>query len=308
MARKPAHFTNHTAEEVHLGFKAAVQSLGMPVSDRESQLQEIRLDGVRIGDRKGELRKPGTSYYGQTFVEARSAAGLMVDLGLASIVLDVRRREPPMPDIEVCLRDGGSIFIEQTMVMDPDAHRLSLVVEETNIRVAGNAAKDAALGYVLESGSFTIRLDRLAECHLLLDLPVDALVAEVCGLGRGLQANISLGCPDAVVYPLLSDLEARYFYRLGVPTGHVIHPPYDHGRLEMLPQLLLERLRAKVDNATAYPSTCRPLWLVLDVDHHFDVGPRLEAVARPLVRSEYASGFDRVVVQHLRRAPIVIDG
>jgi hypothetical protein len=85
MARKAAHFTTHTAEEIGLRFKAAVESLRMRMSDREAKLHEISIDGVRAGDRKGELLKPDTSYYGQTFVEARSAAGLMVDLGLAPL-------------------------------------------------------------------------------------------------------------------------------------------------------------------------------------------------------------------------------
>jgi hypothetical protein len=160
MARKPAHFTAYTAEEVDLRFKATVESLGIRVSDRGAWLHNIPIDGVRSGDRQRELRKPGTSYYGQTFVEARSAAGLMVDLGLASLVLDVRRRDPPLPDVEVCLRDGSSIFIEQTMVMDPAAHRLSTIIEETNISVNRAAATDASLANVLNSGLFDIRLAR----------------------------------------------------------------------------------------------------------------------------------------------------
>jgi len=234
MARKAAYFTIHTAEEIDLRFKAAVETLGMRVSNRDAQLHEIPIDGVRSGDRKSELRKPGTSYYAQTFIEARSAAGLMVDLGLAPLVLDVQRREPPFPDVEVCLRDGSSIFIEQTMVMDPDAHRLSTVIDKTNISVSRAAAADDTLRNILNGGLFTIRLDRLTEEHLALMLPVSALTAEVCTFGRQLKGEISLRRPEPTEYPLLAELGARIFYRPGIRTGTVIQPPMDHGRLRIL--------------------------------------------------------------------------
>ena len=259
MTRKAAHFTTHTAEEIDLSFKAAVESLVMRVSELKAKLHEIPIDGVRSGVRKGELRKPDTSYYGQTFVEARSAAGLMVDLGLAPLVLDVRRREPPFPDVEVCLQDGNSIFIEQTIVMDPDAHRLSIVIEETNISVTQAAATDGALRDILDVGLFTIRLDHKTERHLTLTLPVRALSAEVCSVGRQLEGDVPWRRPKPKDYPLLAELSAHIFYRPVIRTGAVIQPPMDHGRLPVLPPTLREWLRSKLGKAGTYAAECRPL-------------------------------------------------
>ena len=308
MARKPTHFTTYTAEEVHLRFKAAVESLGMRVSDRDAQIHELPIDGIRVGDRKSELRKPGTSYYGQTFVEARSTAGLMVDLGLAPLVADIKRHEPPLPDVEVCLRDGTSIFIEQTMVMDSDAHHFSTTIEETNILINRAAETDHTLERVLNGGIFTIRLDRLNDGHLTLALRADALAAEVCVLARQLHGPISLGRPERTTYPLLAQLNALYFYQLKSRTGSAFQPPADHGRLHMFTPALRERLRSKLGKVSTYPPACRPLWLVLDVDHHFpSIGSRLDAIARNVVKSEKPHGFDRIVVQQMRHAPIVIE-
>ncbi len=280
----------------------------MPVSDRETRMHDVQVDGVRIGERRSELRKPETSYYGQTFVEARSAAGLMVDLGLASIVADIRRREPPFPDVEVCLRDGNSIFIEQTMVMDPAAHRLSMAVEEINIRVNRTAEADIELGYIFNNGAFIIRLDRLTESHLALTLPIDALASEVCALARELGGPVFVQCPESARYPVLTTLDARFSYHPGSRTGAVIHPPMDHGRLHVLAPTLRERLRSKFDKVGTYPASCRPLWLVLDVDHHFPpTGSRLDAAARNIVLDENPHGFDRVIVQQMRHLPIIVE-
>ena len=168
MARKPAHFTQHTNEETHLRVKAALSQLGMSVDAREDKLNDITVDGVRIGDRLAEMRKPGTTFYGQTYIEARSAAMLMVNLCVEQLVLDVRRLDPPAPDIEVRFRDGTSIFVEQTMVMDDGARRLSMAVDNANAAVMATA--DSAVLTALDAGLLTIRLDRLTTAHLDLEV------------------------------------------------------------------------------------------------------------------------------------------
>ncbi len=68
--------------------------------------------------------------------------------------------------------------------MDRDAHRLSMIIEETNISVTQAAATDGVLRNVLDAGLFTIRLDHLTGRRLALTLPVMALSAEVRSVGR----------------------------------------------------------------------------------------------------------------------------
>lgn len=163
------------------------------------------------------------------------------------------------PDVEVCLHDGNSIFIEQTIVMDPDAHRLSIAIEETNISVTQAAATDGGLRDILDVGLFTIRLDHKTERHLTLTLPVRALSAEVCSVGRQLEGDVSWRRPKPKDYPLLAELSARIFYRPVIRTGAVIQPPMDHGRLPVLPPTLREWLRSKLGKAGTYAAECRPL-------------------------------------------------
>lgn len=72
MARKPSHFTAQTNNEMQLRFKTAVTQLGQSVDAREDRLQGVRVDGVRLGDRLAEMRKPGSLFYAQSYIEARS--------------------------------------------------------------------------------------------------------------------------------------------------------------------------------------------------------------------------------------------
>jgi hypothetical protein len=306
MARKPTHFTTHTNEEMHLRFKAAVEQLGMGVDNRESKLHDLTVDGVRLGDRLAEMRKPGTSFYGQSYVEARSAARLMVDLGWDQRVRDIRRLEPPAPDVEVVFDERASIYIEQTMVMDDAAHRLSTTVDSANAVVMRMAATDLVVGHALDAGLLTIRLDRLTPAHLELMIPADDLADEICALARTLRADVSLMRPDPMTQQLLHKLGAQIFYRLGLKTGSPIQPPMDHGRVGMLGPALRKQLRKKVEKAQLYAAKCRPLWLVLDIDHHFGIGS-FERIARDAVASETPGCFERTVVQQVRYAPILIE-
>lgn len=306
MARKPAHFTTHTNEETHLRFKAVVEQLGMSVDSRDEKLHNIKIDGVRIGDRVSEMRKPGTSFYGQSYVEARAAAMLMVDLGRDQRVADVRRLEPPAPDIEVVFGDGTSVFIEQTMVMDDLAHRLSLAVDAANAAVWRAASADPALAAALDAGLLEIRLDRLTPAHLDLELPVDELTAEICAIARDSTEDVLLRRADPMTDQLLHRLGARISYRRNLKTGSAIQPPTDHGRPATLGPTLREQLRKKLRKASGYTAHCRPLWLLINIDNHFGIAS-FERIIRATVESEKPTSFDRTVVQQARYDTIIID-
>jgi hypothetical protein len=290
---------------MHLRFEGAVERLGMSVDAGEEEVNDVPVDGVRLGDRLGEMRKPGTSFYGQSYVEARSAARLMAALGLAAIVQDVRRLEPPAPDVQVLFNDGGCVFIEQTMVMDDDARRATVAIEEVNATVNRVAETDSALRGALDAGLLTIRLRGLTpQNHTTI--PVNELAAEVAALARSIRQDLRLARADPITSPLLYGLDAMIFYRLGLRTAGAIQLPMDHARIETFAPALRERLRAKSEKARHYKSECRPLWLLLDVDHNFALHS-LEAAARAIIASENPSGFDRIVIQQMRHAPVVLE-
>jgi hypothetical protein len=304
MARKPSHFTEHSNEEMHLRFKAAVAQLGQGVDVRSDRLQEIRVDGQRLGDRLAEMRKPGSTYYAQSYVEAQSIGMLMVDLGLADRVRDIRRLEPPAPDVEVCLDDNSSIFVEQTMVMDDGARRISMLVDDVNAAVRTSVDPDVRRG--LDSGLLTIRLDRLSPADLELEIATDDLTAEVSAIASALRNDVSLLRPDPATAPILAELDARIFYRTGLKTGSPIQPPMDHGRPETVEPTLRVRLRKKMEKAGHYSAICRPLWLALDIDYHFGLAT-FNNVARAVIAEENPECFDRVIVQQARTAPLIIE-
>jgi len=304
MARKPTHFTPYSNDESHLRFKAVVAQLGQGVDAREDRLAEVRIDGVRFGDRLPEMRKPGSMFYAQSYVEARSIGMLMVDLDLAERVRDIRRLEPPAPDIEVMLDDGQSIFVEQTMVMDEGARRLSVLVDDVNAAV--RASDDAAVQRGLNAGLLTIRLDRLSAADLELEIAAADLTAEVCAIASALQDDVALLRPDPSTAPNLHQLDARVFYRTGLKTGSPIQPPMDHGRPGLVEPTLRARLRKKIEKAGHYAAICRPLWLVLDVDYHFGLAT-FNNVARTVIAEEAPECFDRIIVQQARTAPLIIE-
>jgi|GEM_PF-5058334 len=133
----------------------------------------------------------------------------MLDLGLRDLVDDVRRQNPPMPDVEIALTDGTSIFIEQTAVMDQHSHLLTLAVEEANFCVAEAQQHDAALAHVLDTGAYIIRFDRLTDAMVGKPVAADTLAAEVCALGQTLSSSILLEKPDVARFPILHGLDAR---------------------------------------------------------------------------------------------------
>jgi hypothetical protein len=51
MSRKPT-LAEHTNEEAHLRFKAAVAQLGQSVDAREGQMHALLIDGVRLGGKR----------------------------------------------------------------------------------------------------------------------------------------------------------------------------------------------------------------------------------------------------------------
>src|ERR1035438_6339898 len=63
----PTEFTNARS---HNWFKSAASALGQAVDARTDRRHAVLVDGVPLGERQGEMRKPDTSFYEKTFTEA----------------------------------------------------------------------------------------------------------------------------------------------------------------------------------------------------------------------------------------------
>lgn len=234
-------------------FSGTIGTLGMRIANpaRDEQIDGVRIDGVPLGARPAELRKPGSAFYATSFLEARCAAAMLVDLGLSAAVTDVVRGDSP--DIEVRLRDAGSLYIEHAMVMDEAATRLLLAIDDANILAYEAALQDEQLRSVFAGGVLTIRLKDLHDIEQLFR--VDALANEIVSVSRATTGPIALRHLDADHFPILYSLGAAMLYRpCSSQTARPIQLPVFHGRKRVLEPALRDMLRKKANKADRYPT------------------------------------------------------
>lgn len=304
MARKPT-LTEQTNADSHAAFKAAVATLGQTVDPNTNRHHAVLVDGVALGQRQNEMRKPGTSFYEQTYSEANAVAHLAVKMGLdRDGIANVLRRATPLPDTELTIGGRTVAFVEQTMVMDQAAHRLTLDVEALNAAIAQSEEASALAAF--DAGMLTVRLNDIPiECYAT-GLPVDDLVAEVCRFLRSLNGDTSPMKVDKSKFPVLGGMRAFGSYRLGGKTLAPVMSLVDHGRANVLHDAITEQIRKKRAKAARYPTACRPLWLLLDVDNHFGWRDDTSA-ARAIISEENPVEYDRVIVQQTYAPPLIVD-
>lgn len=307
MARKPQHYTEHTSSEIHELFESTITAAGMgrlAAPEREQHINAVVMDGVPFGDRKAEVRKPGSDYYATSYLEARSTASMLVDLGIAGDVVNVLRGDAP--DVRVELRGGKWLYVEQAMVMDSAARRLSIIVEDANIATYEQSRHDEYLRRVFDGGIFMIKLSRFTD--LERRCTKQDFTDETLRLARTITSALALRKLDALEYPTLHAFGAGVLYRpCPTPTVWAIQSPLFHGRAAELEPALRDILTAKIAKAARYETNGNPLWLLLDIDMHFDVGPAALRDAAAHVFSDLPqSRFERIVLQQVRYSPLVL--
>jgi hypothetical protein len=304
MARKPI-LTTETIGEGLATFKEAVTRLGHGVDARIERRHDVFVDGVPLRDRQNEMRRPDSSYYEQTFIEANAVAHAAINLNYDKRGrVDVNRLRTPMPDTELRL-DGSTIaFTEQTMVMDQEAHRLSLDVEALN--AAARACDDPGVRAAFKAGMLHLRFEAMPPAYYTSGLAIADILAEIVQLARNLKSDTRPLKPEKQDFPLLAGLGAFGQYRLGLTTHACIENLHDHGRPELFENAFLDRLQSKRKKAHGYPASCRPLWLLLDVERHFGWHDYTR-IARNLIDTENPAEYDRIIVQQTHFAPLIID-
>lgn len=308
MARKAQHFTDYTADEIDVCFSAAIAQLGLRMADpnRDACISAVPVDDVPLGSRHAEQRKPGSVFYSTGFLEARATAAMLVDLGLDRNGAQIFRRDAP--DTHVVFPDGQSFYVEHAMVMDEAAMRLSVLVDDANILAERHAQSDEHARSIFEGGSYIIRLDSLTDERLNLQIRPEALALEIVALARTIQGPLPLTRTDPAQVPILSALGATVYYKPGnAKTARPIMLPMFHGRRRLLEPMLHQTLQQKIAKARRFDPQCSPLWLLLDVDLHFDAAPYLRAVAGAVMERFAIAPYDRVVIQTPRCAPLIFE-
>jgi hypothetical protein len=291
---------------MHATFTAAVTSLGMGVDSRTARVHNVHVDGMSIGARLGELRHGETSFYMKSYAEANAVAHLAVNLDLDhETKVDVLRLLEPEPDTKLTVDGATLAFVEQTMVMDQAAHRLTLDVEAINTALRANADPDIVAAFT--NGMLTLRFINIPDSYYDTGLPADAIVREIIALTRSFN-GVEKGSidPDASSVPILAGMRTVGSYRLNGATVSPVMILADHGRPQIVADTLAERLRDKRKKAAGYPAACRPLWLLLDIDHHFGFHD-FSSVARAVVDRERPTEYDRVIVAQTYAKPLVFD-
>lgn len=305
MPRKPT-LTEYTNAESHGAFKTAVQTLGHGVDPRTDRRHAILIDGVALGERLGEMRKPGTAFYEKTFAEANAVAHLAVDIDLDHDgQVNVLRLGEPQPDTELLVNGSRIAFVEQTMVMDQAAHRLSLDVEAINS--ATRECDAPAVMAAFAQGMLTLRLNEIPEVYYDTGIPIDAVVREVFALTRSFTLEEEhFHQLDPSRFPFLAAMKALGSYRLNGTTYNPVMSLVDHGRPQLVRNVLAERLRTKREKAANYPRASRPLWLLLNIDIHFGYQD-FTSVTREVIESEGPIEYDRIIVDQTYAKPLILD-
>jgi len=305
MPRKPT-LTERTNADVHATFKAAVTSLGIGVDARTERVHKILVDGVAIGARLGELRNTDTPFYYKSYAEANAVAHLAVDLDLdAQGQVDVLRLTEPQPDTQLTI-DGATIaFVEQTMVMDSAAHRLTLDVEAVNRALRAREEPDIVAAFA--GGMLTLRFNAIPDAYYNTGFPIDDIVAEILVLTRSFNGqDRGFSRLDPSRFPLLAGLNALGSYRTKGSTINPVMTLTDHGRPHLIEGILAERLADKRRKAVGYPSACRPPWLLLNIDHHFGYND-FTSIASVVIARIRPTEYNRAIVAQTYAKPLVVD-
>lgn len=308
MSRKAQHFTEYTGDEMDAAFTAAIAQLGQRMADpdRDARISAVPVDGVPLGSRHAEQRKPGSVFYATSFVEARATATMLVDLGLDRDGAQIFRRDAP--DTRIVFPDGQCFYVEHAMIMDEAAMRLSVLVDDANILAERYAQDDEHARSIFDGGSYIIRLDSLTDERLNLQVAPEALALEIVALARTIQGTLPLTHADAERVPILGALGATAYYKpCNAKTARPIMLPTFHGRRRLLEPMLRQTLQQKRSKAQRFDPQCSPLWLLLDVDLHFDAAPYLRATVSAVMEDIAITPYDRVVIQTPRCMPVVFE-
>jgi hypothetical protein len=273
-------------------------------NEYEARLLAIPFGGSTLGDVQARLRKPDSSYYEKSYLEALATARTLVKLGLDGDVADITTRD--RPDVVVHHQSGQLTYVEHTIAGDPDVVSFPRHMEEASLALRELARTSVSLDMPLRAGYFQVRLadpgtSRRARPAELAQAVLDLLPS----WQGGAQALHSTRAP-------LATYNAQVFYKPGGPAnsaffqrqGGFVGPP-DSARH------VIRSIRKKRNDAGTFDSTLRPLWLIVtpSTEHTYDIdGSDRAEIETALEAEDTVTPFDRVIVELMDSPPLVRDG
>lgn len=263
----------------------------------------IPLDGVPLGQQPPEFRRPKSSHYATSYLEARAVVRMLVELDIHDGVADVRRGDSP--DVAVLYGDGRRVYVEQAMVLDDIALQFSLAVEDANAVLQDLVKGNPAASRAYDRGMLTVRLGTI---NVGARFETEPIAHEVVSILEVLAGRVDLMRADPKVQPLLAAMDARIFYRPGNVNGGGIDTPAFHARPGVFEPTFRRVLDSKIRKAASYEAALGPLWLLLSTDLHFGSPSLVQQSADRILSKANVAPFSRVIVQMPGFQPLVVDG
>ena len=302
MRRKREEF-DRTVGEVQALFERLVG----PGYDNSFAQRVLRIpvDGAPLGRRRAERQKARSVFYAKEHIEAQEVANMLVQLELDVHVANVVRRDKP--DIEVHWHDRPSVYIEHRIVAEPGM-TFERHLEEAQHAFEDLAQNDPMLLDFLKAGTFTVRLsDPGLKARTTSGRGIATEAARLAGEIRG---PVSLLKPDPERYSILARYAAKVFYKVGGPEQSPIFQPYGgtiNPRPQWVPEQLGVALTEKKAAVAGYDLSCRPLWLLLSLQHEGLFQVMLREVVEATLLVADTGPFERIIVRAPLMKPVVVD-
>ena len=306
MARRSKHTTKHTAGELQARFEEVIAHVGGSYDNTLARrVLAVPIDGMTLGDRCNEIRKPRSSFYSQTFFEAMAVVQMLVGLDMDESAMNVERRD--RPDIRVVFADRPALYVEHTNVAPYDGMPFARHLEEINHAVTERKQKDSAFRQLCGGGNLEIRL---SDPGVGKRSEPDQVAGEIANLVEAIADDVELLKPNPETQPTLARYQANVFYRM----GRVSNPTpcqRDGGWLDPGRAWIGERLRTalckKREKARQFDPSLRPLWLLITLDAERELFPPfVSELVHEAMDGLKIAPYDRVAVSYSGAAPIII--
>jgi hypothetical protein len=245
------------------GLFASILGDDSPLVSWNRQVEDIRVDGVRLGDTRAALRRSGQPRVTEAYHSVHMAADALVSLGYDGATAEiVRRPEAQPPDLEFVLGPARrSVYVEFSRICHGPDEQIGSLTHEVDARLKWLGGEDQAFGKVVKARSLHVTF-RLRPASLP---SVDDLVGEIRAFALAHDPSAPTFAPHeefGPTYPGLRSFGATYWWSSsGWIGGNFVQ--YDVPAL-CLPTLIAA-IQDRIDkkDAKAYPQ--RPLWLLLPV-------------------------------------------
>jgi hypothetical protein len=259
------------------------------------KVEDIRVDGARIGDTRAALRRRGQPQVTGAYHSVIMAADTLVSLGYNARTAEiVRRAEREPPDLELVL--GGerrTVYAEFSRICHWPDERIGTLTNEVDARLKQLGESDGAFANAIKARSVHITF-RLRPPSLPA---TDDLVDEIRRFSLAHDPGARTFAPYVEfepTYQALRSFGATYWWsRTGWKGGNFVQYDVADLGLPSLHAAIQERIDAK--DAKAYPQ--RPLWLLLPVSESWrkSVGPFFDGLKDGSIVFD-TKHFDAVIV------------